>query len=98
MSYVHCPMTKTISPMSSCLICANHVKDGVSIQWCGYRIPEKPKDPNPQIPINALEMQMRKKLAKADYFYKTGKTRIADSLSEEAAQIERQIRRMKKDA
>lgn len=84
--------------MSDCITCVNHVKDGTSIEWCGYRPPPQPAPAKTEIPINALEMQMRKKLGKAEYFYKTGKTRIADQLSDEAAWLERKIRRMKQNA
>jgi hypothetical protein len=100
MADVQCPMTRKIRPMSDCIACVNHVKNGTSNEWCGYRKPEEPKEKQEQptaVPINALEMQMRKKLRKADYFYKTGKTRIANQLSEEAALLDRKIRRIKRD-
>jgi hypothetical protein len=98
---VHCPKRNKIRPMKDCIACKNHINNGTSLEWCGYRKSETRQDTTARpetIPLNALEMQMRKKLGKADYFYKTGKTRIADNLSYEAAQIETQIRRIRKDA
>jgi hypothetical protein len=86
--------------MKDCISCRDHIKEGTSLEWCRYRKKETQKDNKEQpdtIPINALEMQMRKKLGKAEYFYRTGKTRIAENLSHEAARLEFEIRRIQKD-
>jgi hypothetical protein len=92
---VLCPMEKQLRPMKDCLSCEKHITNGTSLEWCGYR-PQKVPQPT-EIPINALMMQMQRKLGKAQYFYKTGKTQIADNLSNEAAWLEMKIRRIKKN-
>ncbi|HML37005.1 MAG TPA: hypothetical protein PKA19_06265 [Bacillota bacterium] len=97
MADVHCPMGM-IRPMADCMTCGNNITGGTSLEWCGYKVPPPPAPQTPpELPINALTMQMKRKLGKAEYFYRIGKPRIGDSLSDEAAWIERKIRRIKKD-
>jgi hypothetical protein len=100
MADVHCPMGM-IRPMDDCTICTEHIKNGTSLEWCSYKVSKQTaaikESTTEELPINVLEMQMRQKIGKADFFYKTGKTRIADNLSDEAARIERKIRRKRRD-
>lgn len=97
MADVHCPMTKDIRPMAGCLACVNHVKDGTSLEWCRYREPELQKEQPEEIPVNAVEMQIREKISKSEYFYKRGMTRIAGQLSDDAAYLEINLRRRKRN-
>lgn len=90
MADVKCAMTKETRPMADCLTCVNHVKDGTSLEWCGYRRDEPERK---EVPINALRLQMEEKIRRAEYMYMRGWTKLADNYSYEASRIYREIQR-----
>lgn len=91
---VQCPMDREVKPMTDCITCRNHIKNGVSIQWCGYKSQKGPmKEPQRDAWGNTKRTQVDELLKKADYFYKTGKPRIAENYSIQAEKIQREIKR-----
>ena len=95
MGSVACPKENATIPMINCRTCTEHIKDGVSNQWCGYLIgKERKKDKAEK--IHTLEVQIHSKEQQLNRLYKTGKTRAAWSVERELSNLKRELETWKR--